>query len=155
MSRTWGSKEWKEKRAIYLVGKVCEVCGKAEKLVIHHPQKKNSLTNEEYASFEGAQVLCNRCHFAYHKGMHLCPTCKVKYTKNKYATCFNCQPESDFKTAVKRRHELIEVFAPCGDLVRITREHYDGEGTEDYCYSCKRFMAVSDCLAYMNEVNKV
>ena len=37
-AKPWQTKEWKEKRELFLKGKVCEVCGASSGLVIHHPQ---------------------------------------------------------------------------------------------------------------------
>jgi len=45
---------------------------------------------ENYLSMNGIIILCNRCHFAVHKGMNLCPICHQKYKKFQYATCFDC-----------------------------------------------------------------
>lgn len=87
------TKEWKEKRKEFVTGKCCLQCNSIEHLVPHHPQKKNSLTDEEYMSFKGTKIMCKRCHFAHHKGMNLCSKCKSKYKKIKYETCFNCLPE--------------------------------------------------------------
>ena len=33
-------------------------------------------------------ILCDRCHLALHRGMHLCPQCKKEYTR--YTLCFPC-----------------------------------------------------------------
>ena len=34
------------------------------------------------------RILCDRCHLAGHRHMHLCPQCKKGYTK--YHLCFTC-----------------------------------------------------------------
>jgi len=47
-------------------------------------------SDEKYHSFENVMVQCKSCHFAYHKGMHLCPKCKKKYVKPKYKICYAC-----------------------------------------------------------------
>ncbi|MGA7798396.1 MAG: hypothetical protein WB986_07235 [Methanoregula sp.] len=41
-------------------------------------------------------VLCNKCHVAYHNGLHLCPKCKKNYTKPKYPNnlCYSCFVET-------------------------------------------------------------
>ncbi len=93
MRKPWQTKEWIQKRKEYLKGKYCEQCDSRDNLVIHHPQKKNSLTTEEYTSFKGTIILCNRCHLNHHKGYELCPECKKKYKKRRYETCWNCKPK--------------------------------------------------------------
>ncbi len=49
-----------------------------------------TIEDKKYMNFEDIQVLCKRCHFAYHKGMDLCPVCKKKYKKKQYKTCYDC-----------------------------------------------------------------
>ncbi len=43
MAKPWQTKSWKEKRVLFLKGKVCEVCRSRSKLVIHHPQHFHGL----------------------------------------------------------------------------------------------------------------
>ncbi len=91
MRKPWATKEWRQKRTEFLKDKSCLWCGRTEApLAIHHPQEMNTLSDEKYMSFDGALVLCKRCHFALHKGMHLCPNCKKKYVPNRFQVCFDC-----------------------------------------------------------------
>lgn len=102
------TKEWKEKRKEFITGKSCLQCNSKENLVPHHPQKKNSLTDEEYMSFKGTIIMCKRCHFAHHKRMNLCPKCKSKYKKIRYETCFNCLPEKVKEIiSIKKEKKII------------------------------------------------
>jgi hypothetical protein len=41
MTKTWGSAEWRMRRAAYLKWKVCEMCGSADNLAIHHRHPVN------------------------------------------------------------------------------------------------------------------
>ena len=88
--KPWQTKEWRASRDAFLKDKVCIQCGSTDKLTIHHPQPRNSISDEEYLSFRNCQVLCGRCHFALHRGMILCPKCRVAYRNPRFPTCAKC-----------------------------------------------------------------
>lgn len=88
--KPWKTKEWKDKRKEFIKDKQCEWCGSTKNLRIHHPQKRNSLSNKQYFSFIGVRILCSKCHFASHRGYVLCQKCKTNYHKPRYNTCFKC-----------------------------------------------------------------
>lgn len=50
-----------------------------------HPARNYLDFSQEYV-----MVLCKRCHFAAHRGKHLCPECKKEYISGKYSTCYKC-----------------------------------------------------------------
>ena len=123
MRKPWQTKEWIQKRKEYLIGKNCEQCNSEKNLVIHHPQKKNSLTTEGYTSFKGIIILCNRCHLAHHKGMNLCPECKKKYKKMRYDTCWNCKPEKDeLEDYFDEENSIQFNHHWCGQVLGISEE---------------------------------
>lgn len=130
MSKPWQLSKWRKRRAEFIEGKSCEWCGSHEgPLIIHHPQEKNTLSDEKYESFDGALVLCKRCHFALHKEMHLCPNCKKKYVPNKFDVCFDCLP-SERKEAIKsRREEQMKLMTEISE-----EETY--ETRLEYCGNC-------------------
>ena len=94
---SWHRKKWKEKRAELIKKKgCCEWCGSTQKLCIHHPQKNNSLSNEEYESLKETVVLCKRCHHIYHRyNKILCQKCKDHYHKIGYEMCWYCLQKED------------------------------------------------------------
>ena len=152
MRKPWQTKEWREKRAKFIKDKSCEWCGSTETpLTIHHPQKKNTLSDEKYMSFEGVMILCKRCAFAAHNRMHLCPSCKKKFVPNRFDVCFNCLP-LETKAEIKERRPLlsiladsrrmIKVIAPCGRKEKISKLAYDVMGTFEVCHNCDK---VNDC----------
>jgi len=105
--KPWHTKKWREKRAEFIKGKSCEWCGSHEgPFTIHHPQERNTLPDEEYISFDGTIVLCKRCHFATHNGMHLCPKCKKKYVRNRFYVCFDCLSSETKKKIAEWKLEI-------------------------------------------------
>jgi hypothetical protein len=98
MRKPWLTKEWRAKRTEFLKGKSCQWCGSTKFLTVAHPIGR-SASYEEYLSFNGIMALCRRCHFAQHKGLHLCPNCKKKYVRNHFDVCFDCLP-------LKRKKEI-------------------------------------------------
>lgn len=124
-SKVWCLSDWRKRRKAYIKDKSCEFCGSKEHLVIHHPQRKNTLTDEKYQSFEGTKILCNRCHLALHKGMTLCPICKKKYKKARFPTCFACR--SNKEPVEKEEDTYIEYKMPCENFVTILKEKVENE----------------------------
>jgi hypothetical protein len=51
--------------------------------------------HEYYISLKDIQILCKRCHFAFHKGMKLCSVCKERYHENQWDMCFICYTKTD------------------------------------------------------------
>ena len=106
--KPWATSVWKKKRAEFLVGKKCEWCGTDKDLRINHTQPPNSLPDDVYLSFEGTIVLCNRCNFAYTKGLHLCGVCGKKYTA--YLQCYDCFLKTERgKVYMNKRKEQEEL----------------------------------------------
>jgi hypothetical protein len=110
LAKIWQTKEWKEKKAIFIKGKVCSWCGTDKKLLPHHPYI-NSLSEGIYLDFylSGCVVLCTRCHFALHHGKKLCPTCKEHYCSFDTEMCYPCyvklHPEIE-EARVKKKEEM-------------------------------------------------
>ena len=105
MKKPWQTKEWRDKRAELIKDKKCVWCGSLERLTIHHPIRLDVGSYDYYMSLKETEVLCARCHFALHKGMHLCPQCKTHYVKNNFKTCFHCLPLDMQKKIIKEREE--------------------------------------------------
>ena len=150
MRKPWQTPAWRKERSKLIKDKVCEWCGSKEYLTIHHPQEKNSLTDEEYLSLEGIIILCRRCHLAVHRGMHLCPKCKKHYTHNQYDVCFNCLPESHWKKTATHDNEIIDINLPCGFKTKMKRETYE---MEIPCgeINCPKDLYFGDCEDFLKE----
>ncbi len=60
-------------------------------------EEANKIATEKYLFFEDIITLCQRCHFAVHKGMMLCPYCKKAYYKIDFPSCLNklCRKKSE------------------------------------------------------------
>lgn len=109
LAKTWSSKEWKDRKAEFIKGKVCSWCGATEKLLPHHPYI-NSMKDGTYLDFylSGCIVLCTRCHFALHKGKKLCPKCKEHYCNHDTEMCYGCFLEQN--PGIKEKIELKKVL---------------------------------------------
>lgn len=91
LKKTYASKEWKNNVKEFISGKKCEWCGTKEKLLAHHPYLQ-SYSDGTYVDLylSGCMVLCNRCHFALHKGLILCKRCGKKYHLVGADCCRDC-----------------------------------------------------------------
>jgi hypothetical protein len=111
LSKLWRTEEWKKNSEEFLKDNpFCLWHGEPVKATVpHHPQRKGSLTNEQYLSLEGCIPLCSSCNFAVEKGLKLCPICKVHYYKpNKKKgkdRCWECFCKTSFGKAVKVYYE--------------------------------------------------
>ena len=99
------SSAWKTLRKETL-GLKCERCGSTENLCIHHDWSVHAyLALIDYFNsgdcdsfyrllYWNTVTMCKKCHFAYHKGMDLCPNCLKNgirnYKRFYHQTCFNC-----------------------------------------------------------------
>lgn len=94
LRRIWQSKEWKTKVKAFIADRPCEWCGAKEYRTAHHPYR-SSYGEDIYLDLFLSQcmVLCRKCHSALHKGLKLCPICKVKYAPNEAEMCFSCYCE--------------------------------------------------------------
>jgi ssDNA-binding Zn-finger/Zn-ribbon topoisomerase 1 len=64
----------------------------------------------EYTDLEeDTMILCNRCHFAIYKEMHLCPRCKSKYVPNRYGVCINCLSPKNRQAIIRRKEDWIKL----------------------------------------------
>ena len=52
-----------------------------------------------YMDFKNVIILCQKCHFALHKGKKLCNKCKIHYHNPRYPMCFVCNEKAKSKTA--------------------------------------------------------
>jgi late competence protein required for DNA uptake (superfamily II DNA/RNA helicase) len=50
-----------------------------------------TLTTQKYISMTDTIILCNRCHYAHHKGLELCPICYQNYKYPQYPYCSKCK----------------------------------------------------------------
>ena len=76
----WMLKKYHEKRAEYLAGRVCALCGSTDKLHFHHREKENkkftigrawwSSPEVMRAELEKCDVLCQECHKKAHAAAH-------------------------------------------------------------------------------------
>jgi hypothetical protein len=118
MTKTWGSVEWKEKRAAYLVGKVCEMCGGSTKLAIHHRHP----VNVGLAKWKSIRRNLERGK----AGEGLSVEEVVKITNEKY---------TDFK---ERAEASYMDFSPENVAVLCKRCHYAIERGKVLCVKCKK-----------------
>jgi len=138
-SKIWQLSAWRKRRKEFITDKSCSMCGSKENLAIHHPQKKNSLTDLEYESFEGAIILCKRCHGAYHKGWVLCPICKKNYAKFFFKQCSECH-----KKEKKEQEKFDEKMDREEDELLVLTEDYDMR--LEYCGNCEHHIEVKQEL---------
>ena len=92
MTKPYYKKEWIEKRK-EVIGTECAWCGSTKKLQIHHV---------DYSTFEAYKnlsddtfiTICRKCHYMFHEGRDLCPSCKekgtIKYKNSWFPTCWQC-----------------------------------------------------------------
>jgi len=92
MTKPYYKKEWIEKRK-EVIGTECAWCGSTKKLQIHHV---------DYGTFEAYKnltddtfiTICRKCHYMFHEGRDLCPSCKekgtIKYKNSWFPTCWQC-----------------------------------------------------------------
>jgi len=72
--------------------------------------------NEDYLQFKDVTVLCRRCHYAYHKGLNLCPVCKTRYKKARFEMCWECFKVTERgKEVIKRREKRIRELNKIGE----------------------------------------
>ncbi len=143
----------------------CEQCGSIKKLGHHHlisfkqMLRKHSIEEEarkEYLSLTNTLTFCNRCHFAWEKGMILCSKCKKKYHPTMFIFCYNCNPEKNIIELKKKLRELqyeingLDCFERMEiDCYACGKEGWDSDWEEDkinqdtyfnyllYCPKCK------------------
>jgi hypothetical protein len=118
MTKTWGSVEWKEKRAAYLVGKVCEMCGGSTKLAIHHRHPVN------VGLVKWKSIRRNLERGKAGEGLSVEEV--VKITNEKY---------TDFK---ERAEASYMDFSPENVAVLCKRCHYAIERGKVLCVKCKK-----------------
>jgi len=68
---------WKFNRTIFLLGRVCMMCGSCENLVPHHTVKCQCLA--DYVDMRDAIPLCQACHFHFEIGFRRCVLCNTEY----------------------------------------------------------------------------
>ena len=106
----WKSKEWKEAVKNYVGDKPCQWCGGTERRTAHHPYYTS--TDDVYLDLylSGCLVLCNRCHFAIHKGLTLCPNCRQRYMRIGSTVCYSCYllNNPDIAEQTRRRKEEVK-----------------------------------------------
>ena len=109
-----------------------------DKLCVEHMEK----LNEDYLQFKDVKVLCRRCHYAYHKGLTLCPICKTRYKKPRFDMCWECFKKTERgKEVIKERAELeseeevplIEVTVPCLEKVQVYEDQFKWGGILETC----------------------
>ena len=148
-SKVWQLSKWRERREEFIKGKSCEWCDSEKNLAVHHPQKKNSLTDQEYESFDGAMILCKKCHFAFHRGYYLCPVCEKNYARVRYRQCSKCHKkeqggkkrffgevdklEYEFSTETDTYETRLEYCGNCKYHVEIDQELFCGLSPEILC----------------------
>jgi len=93
--KIWQTKEWKEGVKNFVKGKSCEWCGTTEKLLPHHPYANTKDIDYLDLYLSSCIVLCNRCHFALHKGLILCSKCRTHYHRIGADVCYSCYLQSN------------------------------------------------------------
>ena len=105
------------------LGTKCEKCGSTENLCIHHRWSKRHyfaliefFNSGDCDSFYrllywNTVTICKKCHFAFHKGMDLCPNCLkngvMTYKPHYYPTCSNCRDEKTHDLSRIRHFDRI------------------------------------------------
>lgn len=106
---TWKSQEWKENRDKFLAEHpFCEWHGEPVKATcVHHPQKRGTISDEDYLSMKGCKALCRQCHGAIRRKLKLCPICKEHYYKPRKSKdrCWSCFAKTPFGQAVKTYYD--------------------------------------------------
>lgn len=108
MTDTWQTREWKDKAAEFTKDKACEWCGALEKLVPHHPRRKDGYTHDQYMDLSNCIMLCSNCNFKESQGYRICPNCKKNYykpKKNREALCWKCFVKTPFGKTVNEYYE--------------------------------------------------
>jgi len=123
LREVWGSTEWKKKKAEFVAGKVCSVCGTTDKLTVHHPT--DDMYAKNYMDFSGCVVMCTSCHWKLHHGYKLCPVCKQRFTK--HDVCWDCLPDS-----TKEEKEIRKV------KMRVLRRKLEKEARKKYQEKLKK-----------------
>jgi len=132
-SKPWQLSRWKEAREKFLKGKCCEWCSSEEKLVVHHPQARYSLSDEQYESLEGAIALCQRCHFSLHKGLVLCRVCKSNYHRSDREKCWHCFKKSLPSKKVWDLEDHPYKHPWCGKTFKIKGDDWEFEADPKSC----------------------
>ena len=108
--KIWGTKEWKDGVKEFTKGKSCEWCGTTERLLPHHPYRNTKDIDYLDLYLSGCVVLCNRCHFALHKGLVLCGKCRTRFHRLGTDLCYTCYVESNPRLAeeIEKRKEKFK-----------------------------------------------
>jgi hypothetical protein len=118
MTKTWGSAEWRMRRAAYLKWKACEMCGSADNLSIHHRHP----VNVGLAKWKSIRRNLERGK----AGEGLSVEEVVRVTSEKYM-------------AFKERAEASYMdFSPENVAVLCKRCHYATERGKVLCVKCKK-----------------
>ena len=96
---------------------------------------------EDYFNFKDTTILCGRCHYAYHKGLTLCPACRTRYKKRSYEMCWECFTKTEEgKRVLERRQEEAEAAKPvpythpwCGKTFMIEKRWWETEANPGMC----------------------
>lgn len=142
--KIYSTKEWQEKRAVFIEGKSCEWNPNHKgPLVIDHlayeKEDGTKFTDEEYMDFEKLHregkllVLCRRCAYARRNNKVLCKVCKENYHGKKYDMCFKClikQNPEDYvlckECGVNHHHKNYKKCAMCFNKSKRSRSAKKG-----------------------------
>jgi hypothetical protein len=131
LNKIWSGKEWKEKKAAFLLkNPECQMhksVGKTVPATIpHHPYRDSYKGHYTDLELSGCVAYCNRCHFALHKGLRLCPICGEHYMRWDQERCRPCfekahpevvEAQKKYKEDLKQRSKTQRKMAcqsfPC------------------------------------------
>ena len=93
LRRTWGGKEWKAARKLFLEEHPLCVLHQQQNVSIpattpHHPYMESYRGG--YLDLSRCIPLCAACHTALHHGLNLCPECKEHYKRWDQPICRYC-----------------------------------------------------------------
>lgn len=103
LNKIWSGKEWKEKKKAFLIKNPW--CAMHKSVIIngkpllvpatlpHHPYRDSYKGHYTDLELSGCVAYCNRCHFALHKGLRLCPVCGEHYMRWDQEMCRFCFEE--------------------------------------------------------------
>ena len=76
-------------------------------------EQERRASDDRYMSGEGTVTFCKKCAFLWDvKEQELCSQCKKRYHSFKYATCYECLPQS-FKDALREQRLDEDMMEEC------------------------------------------
>ncbi len=108
LAAVWDSDIWDFQKQLFLSRhRVCYWCGKEAKVPHHCDDSLYGKPGYARLFFANCIPLCHRCHWAIHKGLRLCPSCKSHYIAPGKDLCRHCDPEHPQKMEELEKKKAI------------------------------------------------